>query len=246
VSAPVFIASPESLASGSNVVVAGAEGRHAATVRRLRPAEVVTLTDGAGTVVTGEVTAASGDRLEVAVTERRRVPREAPLVVVVQALPKGDRGELAVEVMTEVGVDVVVPWAAERCVAVWRGDRGAKSLVRWRATAREAAKQSRRWWHPVVDELADTAAVVERVTRAELAVVLHEAATHPLAEISIPDRGEVVLVVGPEGGLTEAELSAFTGAGARLARLGPTVLRASTAGVVAAGVVLSRSRRWAL
>jgi 16S rRNA (uracil1498-N3)-methyltransferase len=227
------------------VVVDGAEGRHAATVRRLRPGELVTVTDGAGTVVTGQVTAAGGDRLEVAVGERRRVPPEAPQVVVVQALPKGDRAELAVASMTEVGVDVVVPWSAERSVAVWRGDRGARALRRWRATAHEAAKQSRRWWHPVVVDLADTAAVVERVSRAELAVVLHEAATDTLTAVTIPDQGEVVLVVGPEGGLTEGELSAFTAAGARLVRLGPTVLRTSTAGVVAAGVVLSRSRRWA-
>jgi 16S rRNA (uracil1498-N3)-methyltransferase len=244
VSAPVFLASPAQLASASPVVVDGVEGRHAATVRRMRRGEEVVLTDGCGEAAAGVVTEVGRDRLAVAVSRRWRVPADQPRLVVVQALPKGDRGERAVELMTEVGVDEVVPWAADRSVAVWRGDRETKALRRWRATAREAAKQSRRWWHPVVADLADTAAVAERLGRATVAVVLHESATEPLAAVAVPATGEVVLVVGPEGGLTEAELDVLTGAGARPARLGPTVLRTSTAGVVAAGIVLSRSGRW--
>ncbi|MDH4159476.1 MAG: 16S rRNA (uracil(1498)-N(3))-methyltransferase [Actinomycetota bacterium] len=244
-SPPVFVATTEQLASGSPVVVDGAEGRHAATVRRLRPGEEVVLTDGAGLAVGGVVTQVGRDELSVAVRHRQVVPPPEPRLVVVQALPKGDRGERAVEVMTEIGVDEVVPWAAERSVAVWRGERGGKALRRWRTTAREAAKQSRRWWHPVVADLADTPEVAERLRSASLAVVLHESATAPLSDLPVPAAGEVVLVVGPEGGVSEAELAALTAVGARPAHLGPTVLRTSTAGVVAAGIVLSRSRRWA-
>ena len=241
----MFVATSEQLVSGAPVVVDGAEGRHAATVRRLRPGEEVVLTDGAGAAAAGVVTEVGRDQLVVAVRQRWVVPPPEPRLVVVQALPKGDRGELAVEVMTEVGVDEVVPWAAERSSAVWRGERGGKALRRWRATAREAAKQSRRWWHPVVTDLADTGEVAERLRAASLAVVLHESAAEPLTDLAVPADGEVVLVVGPEGGVSDAELALLTAAGARPAQLGPTVLRTSTAGVVAAGIVLSRSSRWA-
>ncbi len=127
----------------------------------------------------------------------------------VQALAKGDRGELAVETMTEVGVDEIVPWRASRCVARWEGERGAKSLGRWRATAREAAKQSRRPWLPVVTEPATTAQVAERLAGAALAVVLHEEAVAPIAQVPVPRVGEIVVVVGPEGGIAPDELAAF-------------------------------------
>ena len=244
-SAPVFLASRESLHEGSHVVLEGPEGHHAAAVRRLRPGEAVDLTDGAGTLVHGEVVSADRSRLEVEVRERRVLPPPEPRVVVVQALPKGERGERAVEGMTEVGVDEIVPWSASRCVVVWRGERVAKGLGRWRATARESAKQSRRWWHPSVSDLASTAKVLDRVRGAGLALVLHEAATEPLARVPVPGAGEVLLVVGPEGGLTDDELAALLSAGARPVRLGPTVLRTSTAGVVGASVLLSRTQRWA-
>jgi 16S rRNA (uracil1498-N3)-methyltransferase len=163
---------------------------------------------------------------------------------VVQALPKGDRGELAVEVLTEVGVATVVPWAAARSVAVWRGERAAKSLVRWRSTGHEAAKQARRAWFPEVVDLATTDDVVTLLSTADVALVLHEAADLPLSALEVPDTGSVVVVVGPEGGLTDDELAAFAHTGARGVRLGAEVLRTSTAGVAAVSALLARSPRW--
>jgi 16S rRNA (uracil1498-N3)-methyltransferase len=151
---------------------------------------------------------------------------------------------VAVETLTEVGVDVVVPWAAERCVTQWRGERADRSLERWRTTAREAAKQSRRAWFPEVPGLASTADVVERLRTAALAVVLHESATEALATVDVPSAGDVVLVVGPEGGLSDAEVAAFGDVGAVAYRLGPTVLRTSTAGTAAAALLLGRTPRW--
>jgi 16S rRNA (uracil1498-N3)-methyltransferase len=159
-------------------------------------------------------------------------------------LPKGDRGELAVETMTEVGVDVVVPWAAARCVTRWRDARGQKALSRWRTSGHSAAKQSRRAWFPEVSELATTAEVSGLLSAAALGVVLHESATAPLATVELPSAGDVVLVVGPEGGVSDDELSAFREAGAATYRLGETVLRTSTAGT-AALAVLSATSRWA-
>jgi 16S rRNA (uracil1498-N3)-methyltransferase len=227
--------------SGSSVTVEGAEAHHAVAVRRLTVGEPVLLTDGAGHVATCEVTATGKARLEVLVRSVASEPAPSPEIVVVQALPKGDRGELAVELLTEVGVARIVPWAASRSVAVWRGDRAAKSLARWRATAREAAKQARRAWFPEVSPLASTADVVALLADTPLALVLHEEAAERLPA-GLPDR--VVLVVGPEGGLAPDELTAFADAGAHTVRLGAEVLRTSTAGLAAVSALLSRTRRW--
>lgn len=243
-SAPIFLVDRERLGSGERIMLDGDEGRHAAVVRRIEPGEQVDLTDGRGRLAHCLVVAADRTGLVCDVVERIDVPRAAPRIVVAQALPKGDRGELAVETMTEVGVDEIVPWSAQRCVTRWQGERGAKSLRRWRSTAREAAKQARRAWLPVVADPATTAELVARLRGATVGVVLHEAATTRLADVEPPDDGEVVLVVGPEGGVAPEELDAFTAARALQVGLGPTVLRTSTAGTVAAGVVLSRTGRW--
>jgi 16S rRNA (uracil1498-N3)-methyltransferase len=240
--APMFLAQAAVLA-GDSVRLSGPEGRHAAGVRRLGRGERVDLTDGAGSVAECVVTAAGSDWLELSVQSRRYVDSPALRLVVVQALAKGDRGERAVEAMTEVGVDEIVPWAAERSVVQWRGDRGVRALERWRTTASEAAKQSRRVWLPTVREPATTSAVADRVAVA-LGVVLDGEARLALAAIEVPSAGEVVIVVGPEGGITADELAAFTAAGAITCRLGPTVLRTSTAGVAAAALLLARSGRW--
>ena len=233
-----------SLSAGASVELAGDEGRHAVVVRRLRAGERIVLTDGLGAAATCTVRAVATASLTGEVEEIRHQPVEEPLVTVVQAIPKGDRGELAVEVLTEVGADVIVPWAAERCVSVWRGDRAVKSLARWRTTAREAAKQARRAWFPQVEEPATTAQVVELLRTASVPVVLHEAASGPLADLPVPGRGEIVIVVGPEGGLADEELAAFAEAGAEPVRLGSSVLRTSTAGVAAAAALLARTPRW--
>jgi 16S rRNA (uracil1498-N3)-methyltransferase len=230
---------------GDVVEVEGDEAHHAVAVRRLRVGEPVVLTDGAGTSLTGTVRETGKRRMTVTVEDVVVSPAPEPAFTVVQALPKGDRGELAVEVLTEIGVATVVPWAAARSVAVWRGDRAVKSLSRWRSTAREAAKQARRPWFPEVADLVGTDEVVDLVAGAAVAVVLHEDATDPLAEIPVPDRGPVVVVVGPEGGLTDDEVAAFTAAGGHAVRLGAEVLRTSTAGVAAVSALLARSTRWA-
>ncbi|MEP9385107.1 16S rRNA (uracil(1498)-N(3))-methyltransferase [Nocardioides sp. KR10-350] len=230
--------------AGDDVTVEGDEAHHAVAVRRLRVGEQVVLTDGEGLSATGEV-ASTGKRLmTVTVFETHPSAYPQPAFTVVQALPKGDRGELAVEVLTEIGVARIVPWAAARSVAVWKGERAAKSLARWRATAREAAKQARRSWFPGVDPLASTAEVTGLVRAAASAVVLHEEGTLPLASASLPAEGEVVVVVGPEGGLTDEEVAGFEAAGARTVRLGAEVLRTSTAGLAAVAALLSRTDRW--
>jgi 16S rRNA (uracil1498-N3)-methyltransferase len=230
---------------GDVVEVTGDEAHHAVAVRRLAVGERVVLTDGAGTSAVGEIAATGKRSMEVRIASLTHETPASPRVTVVQALPKGERGELAVEVLTEIGVATIVPWAASRSVAVWRGERADRSLARWRATAREAAKQSRRAWFPRVEPLATTHDVCALVGGADLAVVLHEDAVTPLASVTVPARGSVAVVVGPEGGLTGDEVAAFTASGADAVHLGAEVLRTSTAGVVAVAALLARTPRWA-
>ena len=243
--APVFVVDQLDVI-GSEFVLEGPEGRHAVSVKRLRPGEDVVLTDGRGRWAEGVVKAAEGkDRLVVMDLESvHEEPAESPRITVVQSLPKGDRGELAVETMTEVGVDAIVPWAASRCVTQWKGDRGLRSLGKWRATAREAGKQSRRVRFPEVADVATTKQVAALLAEADFAAVLHESGAEPLATAQLPAEGEIVLVVGPEGGVSPEELELFGQAGARAFRLGRSVLRTSTAGTAAAALLLGRTGRW--
>ncbi len=240
---PVFVAAAGEL-TGDVIVLSGPEGRHAATVRRITPGERVDVTDGAGGIAECVVTHARPGVLELAVCGRRVQPPPDPVVVVVQALPKAERSQLAVELMTEAGVDVVVPWAAQRCITQWHGERGKRALERWRMTAREAAKQARRARFPDVTELAALADVVALVRSAACAVLLDPGGPDALSTLPLPPSGGLLVIVGPEGGVSHAEAVALTAAGARTAHLGPTVLRTSTAGVVAASVLLSRCGRW--
>lgn len=241
-SLPVFVAAVGDARAGDRVVLDGDEGRHAATVKRLRVGEELVLTDGSGAAVIGCVVEAAKSALVVEVSSVARSPRESPAVTVVQAIPKGDRGELAVEMLTEVGVDTIVPWAASRSVAVWRGERAAKSLAKWRSTARAAAKQARRVWFPEVTSMVTTDEVAALIAESDLAVVLHEAAGESIADLSLDGVGSIVVVVGPEGGISEEELAAF--AAAHVVGLGSSVLRTSTAGVAGVAALLSRTARW--
>jgi 16S rRNA (uracil1498-N3)-methyltransferase len=240
---PVFLVSPGDLGAG-NVTLTGPEGHHAAVVRRLRPGERADVTDGAGIIAEGMVTAVAKDSVTLAVRAVRAVPPPDPRITVVQAVPKGDRGELAVELMTEVGVDSVVAWAAERCVARWHGDRGARSLAKWQSTAREAAKQSRRPWLPEIAGPATLTDITKHISAATQAIVLEADAPAKLSTMALAEHGEILLIVGPEGGISPAERTALSAAGATEARLGPTVLRTSTAGAAAAAVLMTRTARW--
>ncbi|MEU6470857.1 16S rRNA (uracil(1498)-N(3))-methyltransferase [Streptomyces massasporeus] len=243
--APVFVVEHFDAGGGGRYVLDGPEGRHAVSVKRLRAGEDVVLTDGAGRWADCVVLGTEGkDRLILQLDSWSEEPAEQPRVTVVQALPKGDRGELAVETMTEVGVDAIVPWAAARCITQWKGDRGVKALGKWRATAREAGKQSRRVRFPEVADTATTKQVAALLAGADFAAVLHESGDAPLATAELPSTGDIVLVVGPEGGIAPEELALFEEAGAQAYRLGRSVLRTSTAGTAAAAVLLARTGRW--
>jgi 16S rRNA (uracil1498-N3)-methyltransferase len=243
----LFLGPPETVAAaqaGDAVLLDGDEGRHAAAVVRLRPGERFYLSDGAGARLLVEAQQVDKSSVRGRVVERVNEGRPDPRFVLVQALAKGDRDEQAIEAATELGVDEVVPWQAERSVVVWRGDRAQKSLAKWRAVVTRATKQSRRSRMPLTSDPVDLSSLVGRVAQAALTLVLHEDGTEPLAAVPLPNSGDVLVVVGPEGGISDRELATLTDAGARPVRLGSTILRASSAGPAALAVLSARSR-WA-
>ncbi|QIK83813.1 16S rRNA (uracil(1498)-N(3))-methyltransferase [Sanguibacter sp. HDW7] len=253
-SAPVFLAEAsgiDRLSAGDHYLLDGPEGRHAGVVQRRRPGEAVDVVDGLGVRARCTIESVHESQVRLLVDEVVQEPLPQPELVLVQALAKGDRDEMAVEAATEVGADAVVPWQASRSIVVWRGDRAAKSRARWVATVRTAAKQSRRARLPHVEEPVTTtslAALTRDVVAAGGAVlVLHESAVQPLAGARIPAEGtdaRILVVVGPEGGIASDELTELEEAGAQTVLLGPHVLRTSTAGPVALALLAQRLGRW--
>jgi 16S rRNA (uracil1498-N3)-methyltransferase len=236
--------------TGGLAVVDGDEGFHASTVRRIRSGEELVLGDGAGGLARCVVEQSGRDGLCARVLQRWSVAPARPAVTVVQALPKSDRSELAIELATEAGADAFVAWQAARCVANWEGARADKGLRRWRAVARSAARQSRRAHIPPVDGVLSTATLLQRV-RDEVAagsavLALHESATERLTDTTVARADSVFLLVGPEGGIAPEEIAALTDAGAVAVRLGPQVLRTSTAAAVALGALGVLTPRWDL
>lgn len=236
----------ESRVPPEEVFLTGAEARHAVTVSRVRVGESLVVGDGKGTVVRGSVVAASADRLRLRVESVEYVEAPSPRILLAQALAKGDRDELAIQAATELGVDVVIPWAAERSVSRWQGAKVGRGFQRWEAIVREATKQSIRPWIPGVQQLATTKQLAAMAADRRM-LVLEPTATARLTGIE-PDpeagRRDILVVAGPEGGIAVQELDAFVAAGAELVRLGDTVLRTSTAGPAAIAVLNARLGRW--
>lgn len=222
----------DDVAVGDTVTLDGPEGHHASVVRRIRVGEQVTVSSGHGLGVRGPVTAVMKGSLSLTVDQVLREPFPEPRFVCIQALPKNDRAELAVDLLTELGVDEIVPWQASRSIVRWEGERGEKARTKWQTVAREASKQARRLTVPIVSPLATTRQVADRLREAEGAYVLHESATTPVLAVR-PPLGEVVFVIGPEGGVSPEELETFEAAGAVAVIMGRTVLRTSTAGATA-------------
>jgi len=236
---PLFLADPGDIAAarpGSTITVGGDEGRHAATVRRLRVGESVMLADGAGRGVRGTVTAVGKSTIEVRTAELLRAPADPLEIVAVQALAKGARSDIAIEAMTEMGVDRIVAWQAARSIVRWDA-KAAKGLAKWRTSATNAAKQSRRLRVPRI-ELADTGQVAGLLADADLALVLHEEAAQPLRALPVPASGRVVMVIGPEGGMSAEEVDALGAVSAVTVTLGPRILRTETASVVSAALAM--------
>ncbi|MDK8794153.1 16S rRNA (uracil(1498)-N(3))-methyltransferase [Corynebacterium sp. MSK041] len=220
--------------------LSGPEGRHAVTVKRIQPGEHVMLIDGTGTTAEVRVTAVEGkDGLVGEVVDKQKVPLPTPRVTIVQAIPKSERAELAVDLATQGGADAIVPWISHRTIARWQGPKVAKNVEKWQATAREAAKQSRRAWIPQVHDPVTTNQLAEML-RGKVAYVLHEDATVSIKDVDL-SADEIFLIIGPEGGIGEDELELL---GAQAITLGPEVLRTASAGLAALSAVGALTGRW--
>ena len=218
---------------GAHLTLAGDEGRHAAVVRRIQAGEMIMIGNGRGLGLCGVVVNVRGSDLVVEVVNHLKAATESRRFVAAQALAKGDRSELAVEMMTEMGVDEIVPWQASRSIVRWSPDRTQRSLAKWRSTAREAAKQSRRLNVPQVSDPVTTRQLADRVASADLALMLHEESKESLAEVDLPTARMVLIIIGPEGGISPEEQDELIAAGAQSVSISDGVLRTSTAGVVA-------------
>lgn len=274
---PVFFTPPgtlDGLAPGSVFILDGPEARHAVTVKRIGVGETVDIADGAGKRLTGTVAAVAPGELSVECSGLAEESRPAVRLVLVQALAKGDRDELAAETATELGIDAVVPWQAERSIVRWKAERAAKAHAKWQSVVTAAAKQARRAWIPEVRPAVDGAALQAAVAAADLAIILHEDAVRPLRQVleawlgtvsdvspggaptvdrtaaDQADAGqadgcrEVLLIVGPEGGISPREVTKLCDAGAVTALLGHHVLRSSTAGPAATVLASDILGRW--
>lgn len=237
-----LVESSSDAAVGDLVSLTGAEAKHAAVVRRLRVGEAATVGDGSGVWLTGVAEEVSPSRVDVRVAERVEQPAPTPRIVLVQALAKGDRDELAVQAACELGVDEIVPWQASRSVSRWEGPKAVKGRERWASIVREAAKQAHRAWLPQVVPPVSTKQLAQRVD-SQRVLLLDPTASVRLSEIE-PDGRDLVLVVGPEGGISAEELQRLTDAGAERVLLGDTVLRTSTAGPAAIAVLSVALGRW--
>ena len=240
----VFVADLNGLAVGDEVVIAGDEGHHAVRVRRIRVGESVELVDGEGTRAGGDVSHVSVDSCTVHIHHLTYEPQTRPALTVIQALVKKDRSDQAMELMTEAGVDEVLPWSAAR-------SQTSSLPPKWARIARESSKQARRARFPVISDVQGTpdvsAHIARTVSGGGLVLLCHESAVTPISQVlaaAQPQPPAVMIVVGPEGGLTSDELNAFTAAGAVPVVMGPSVMRAASAGAIAAAVVSAMTTRW--
>lgn len=235
--------SPEPSA-GDSVVLVGAEAKHAIAVRRMRVGEGIQLSNGQGLRAVGEVANIDGQTLTVAISRVTLEAKPEPALVLVQALAKGDRDELAIQAATELGAFAIVPWQAERSISRWDGPKVTKGVERWQSIVSEAAKQALRAYTPQVSQPVTSKELAKLVSEYSAMLILDPTAEQSLAGVDLPKHGSVAIVVGPEGGISEAELGLLQSAGAIRVHLGESILRTSTAGVAAISVLQSKLGHW--
>ena len=242
---PLFISPiPSDTKTGSKIRISGAEAKHAMSVRRLQVGEAIAVSDGQGNKARGKVSQLSKDFLELDVESLEELERPTPKLVLVQALAKGDRDEMAVQACTELGIQTVIPWQSERSVSIWKPEKQDKHRVRWQTIATEAAKQSLRPFIPVVEQVLGTRELAERLKQFDLTLVLDPTSTTALTGISVAGHQSIAIVVGPEGGISPEELEVFRSAGLSLVGLGSGILRTSTAGVAVVSYLQATLGNW--
>jgi 16S rRNA (uracil1498-N3)-methyltransferase len=229
---------------GSSFVLSGPEAKHAVSVRRMLQGEAIAVSDGAGVKIRGKVSKVGRDTLDISVESVESVPAPSVQLYLVQALAKGDRDELAIQACTELGLHGVIPWQADRSISIWKDEKKAKGQARWQTIVTEATKQSLRAFVPVVESVQTSLDLITRLSNFDLVLVLDPEANNSIAQVKLPAAGLVAIVVGPEGGISSAELEAFATAGFSLVRMGPGILRTSTAGMAAVSFLQAKLGDW--
>jgi 16S rRNA (uracil1498-N3)-methyltransferase len=215
----------------------GEDAHHAVRVLRMTAGEVFMLSDGEGAWSEVKVFAVKKKSLEVQVLSTGFQEPLRTSITVVQAIPKGDRAKEAIELLTEAGVDTIIPWTSSRSIG--------KGSDKFAITAREASKQSRRLRIPRVVDAASTDQICALIKQSSCTVVFHESASSGLSELKLPlGISDVVIIIGPEGGITDEELTRFTDAGAMLSRMGRPVLRSAHAGIAAVSALCAKLQVW--
>lgn len=232
---------------GDTFELTGDEAHHAAAVRRMRVGEQIQITNGSGMRVTGTITITDKNRLVISVSDVFQEAKPAILLTLVQAIAKNDRDELSVQSVGEIGLAQVIPWAADRSISKWDAAKAQKNQRRWQQIADEAMKQSLQAWRPVVLPMISSKELPNLASQFDLMLILDPTAPETLVSVSqnLSQPGlKVAMVIGPEGGITEGELESFSAAGALRVRLGESVLRTSTAAIVAAAAIQGKAQGW--
>ncbi|CAB4626031.1 unannotated protein [freshwater metagenome] len=242
---PLFFAAiGQDTKAGSTFVLGGQEAKHAVSVRRMVAGESISVSDGVEIQIRGTVSKVHKDNLEISVESVEALTPPSIQLVLVQALAKGDRDELAIQACTELGVFGVIPWQSDRSISIWKAEKKQKGQQRWQTIVTEAAKQSLRPLVPVVAEVLDSQELVESLRSFDQVLVLVPESPSSITQLQLPLTGKIAIVVGPEGGMSEQELATFAKADFSLVHLGTGVLRTSTAGMAAVSYLQAKQGDW--
>ena len=224
---------------GSSYDFANEDAFHAIKVLRIAAGEIFNLGDGKGAWSRVVVESVNKKSMQVKVLESGFEEPLATSFTVIQAIPKGDRIKESIELSTEGGADRIVMWRASRSIG-----RSEDKIEKLQLTAREASKQSRRFRIPSVVGVATTENIIDEIAKVDLALVFHESATQSISQVVHPGAKSVAIIIGPEGGLADEEVSAFSAAGAKVVLMGRPILRSAHAGLAALASVNTALSVW--
>ena len=234
--------------AGELAIINEKEAIYALNIRRIRVGEYIHLGNGTGTLCFCIVEKSNKNSLTVRALQLISISPPKLKIKVVQAIPKSDNSGLAVQLATEAGADIISAWQASRCVSIWQGSKINKGLKRWKDVAISASKQSRRAYIPEIEGLISTTKLIKQVSNStsngSIVLVLHELAAMSLASQKLDKFNSIVIIVGPEGGISNGEMTMLAKAGAKAVRLGPNILRTSTAAAIALGAIGASTERW--
>ena len=226
---------------GSTQTLDKDDAHHAIKVLRLKLGEVIKISDGVKKWVSGSIIEISKKELTISISESGDFEEKKPELVLVQAVTKSERNKEMLELAIEAGVDRIIPWQAERSISKWQSD----SAQKWEIGIKEACKQARQVRLPKLMPMLTTAGVVQLLSKDARIIVFHESASEKFAQLQLPESlASIYLVIGPEGGISQSELSIFENGGSKIVRLGETVLRSAHAGFAAISAVQTKLGRW--